>query len=278
MSELWKMNETLLWPQVSPAARLANFLADRRQPSRTGLLLLPLAAALSTCGPKAGCLTKTGPIVTVRRELPTGLRDVYADDNVDLILVQDAAGTVPYAEVRAGENLIAGLETKMQGRALYISNTARCNWVRAYDQPHEITLHVPRLTNIFLRGSGHIRTEGQFRQDTLFFHLTGAGNLDLRVESRYLWGEQYELGDVTVQGTTKLLLLTVGGNGRFFGQNLRAGTCYFSTNRGANGDTHLRVADVLSGTIRGQGNVYYYGAPASIGITRVGAGQAQQRP
>ncbi len=270
--ELWEMNKTLSRPQVSPTARLRG---GRRL--LAGAALLPLLAALSACGPKAGCLTSAGPVVTERRELPAGLRDIYADDNVDLILVQDAR-SAPYAEVRAGQNLLAGLETRAEGRRLVVSNSATCNWARTYDQPLEVTLHLPRLTNIFLRGFGNIRTEGRFRQDSLFFHVIGAGNLDLNVETTYLWGEQYELGDVTVQGQTRELLLTVGGNGRFFGQGLRAGTCYFNTNRGANGDAHIRATDILSGTIRGTGNVYYYGRPTYLGIERSGAGQAQPRP
>jgi hypothetical protein len=267
------MKQTPLRPQVSPAVRPVS------QWRLVWVGLLPLlAAALSTCGPKAGCLTSTGPIVTERRELPATLRDIYTYDNVDLILVQDAPGT-PFAEVRAGKNLIAGIQTRMEGRALSISNTATCNWVRAYDQPLEVTLHLPRFTNVFLRGIGNIRTKGQFVQDTLFFHLTGSGNIDLDVESAYLWGEQYELGDVTVRGRTGELLLTVGGNGRFFGQGLRAGTCYFKTNRGANGDAHIRATDLLSGSIRGNGTVYYYGQPGSVGIERIGGdGRPQQVP
>ena len=265
------MGKTFLRPQVSHAARLAG-------PARA-LLLALLAASLSTCGPGHGedCLTSTGPVVTERRELPTGLISVYANDNVDLILVQEAT-TAPYAEVRTGKNLIADLETRVEGNHLTLNNTARCNWARSYNTPREVTLHVPNMKNVFLHGTGNVSTAGQFRQDTIFFHLTGAGDMNLDIQSNYLWMDLYELGDETVRGSTDQLLLTQGGNGRFFGQDLRTRVSYLHTNRDSNGDTHLQVTGFLGAAIRGNGTVYYSGHPGGTDIQLFGHGQAQSVP
>lgn len=243
-------------------------------------LLLALAAGLGSCGAGHGadCLTSTGPVVTERRELPAGLRTVFATDNVDLILVQEAAGTPPFAEVRGGRNLIGDLVTRVEGDQLRISNTATCNWARSYDTPREVTLHVPSLRNVSLFGAGNVSTAGQFRQDTIFFHLTGAGDLNLDVQSDYLWVDLYELGDVTVRGTAGRLQLTLGGNGRFFGQNLHVRNCFFSTRLDSNGDAQIQATDFLGGTIRGNGTVYYSGTPAATDIRLTGHGSAQRVP
>lgn len=265
------MRKTFLRPQVSRRVGL--------RPRAAGLALLPaLALGLSSCGPGADCLTSTGPVRTERRALPAGLKSVYAYDNVDLILVQDTAAGTPYAEVRAGQNLLGDLQTRVEGDQLKLSNTARCNWSRSYNSPREVTLHVPRLTDVFLYGAGNISTAGRFRQDTIFFHLTGAGNLNLDVEATYLWVDLFELGDVTVRGRTGRLQLIVGGNGRFFGQNLRVGQSYFATNRDSNGDVHLQATDLLTGRIRGNGTVYYSGNPATVSIELSGRGQARRVP
>lgn len=241
-------------------------------------MLLALAAGLSTCGPDANCLTSTGPITTERRALPAGLRTVYAYDNVDLILVQEPAGTVPFADVRGGRNLLGDLQTQTSGDQLRIRNTATCNWARSYGTPREVTLHVPSLRNVSLFGAGNVSTAGEFRQDTIFFHLTGAGDYTLDLKSTYLWVDLYELGDVTVRGSAGRLQLTLGGNGRFFGQNLRVKSCYFGTDRDSNGDAQVQATDYLAGTIRGNGTLYYSGDPAAVGIQLTGHGQAQRVP
>ena len=265
------MGRVVFGPQVSPARRLTGWVR--------ALLLPLLAAGLSTCGPDANCLTSTGPVRTERRALPAGLQTVTAYDNVDLILVQDVApGAAPYATVRAGENLLSSLETRVEGDRLTIRNNASCNWTRTYDSPREVTLHVSGLSSVFLRGSGNISTAGPFRQDTIFFHLVGAGNFNLDVQSTYLWADLYELGDYNLTGQTELLNLTVGGNGRFFGAGLIATTCYFRTDRDSNGDAHVTATQNLGGFVRGNGTFYYSGNPPVRDIRLTGRGRAQAVP
>ena len=235
---------------------------------------LSLAALLSTCGPGHGgdCLKSTGSVVTHRREVAPGLVTVTAYDNVDLRLVQDAQ---TYAEVRAGENLIDDITLTRTGNALEIANTSTCNWARSYGTLHEVTLHVPRILNVFLRGQGNGSTVGQFRQDTMFFHLVGAGDNDLNLQARYLFVDQYELGDMTLRGSTEQLNFTLGGAGRLFASGLAARRCYFTMTRDSDGDAHVRATDVVDGTVAGSGTLYYGGPPAATGIRVTGKGAAK---
>ncbi|GAB3578157.1 head GIN domain-containing protein [Hymenobacter daeguensis] len=227
--------------------------------------------SLSTCGPGHGtdCLKSTGSIVTHRRAVEAGLVTVTAFDNVDLRLVQDAQ---TYAEVRAGENLIDDIVLTRKGNALEITNTSTCNWTRSYDSPREVTLHLPRLANLFLRGQGNVSTVGAFAQDTMFCHLIGAGDFDLSLQARYLNIDQYELGDFNLRGTAEELNFTLGGAGRLFAQGLALRRCYFTTTRDSDGDAHVRASDLVIGTVAGNGTVYYGGAPATVGIQVTGRG------
>ena len=230
------------------------------------------AGALSTCGPGADCLTSTGPVVTERRAVAAGLVTVAAYDNVDLRLVQD---TETYAEVRAGKNLIGDIELRRNGNALEIANTSTCNWARSYDTPREVTLHLPRILNVFLRGQGNGSTVGQFVQDTMFVHLVGAGDYDLNLKARYLNVDQYELGDMTLRGEADEMVFTLGGAGRLFAQGLNLKRCYFRMTRDSNGDARVRASDVVVGTVAGTGTLYYSGRPAQVGITVTGKGRQQ---
>jgi hypothetical protein len=230
-----------------------------------------LMAGLSTCGPGHGtdCLKSTGTVTTQRRELAAGIVTVTTYDNVDLRLVQDAQ---TYAEVRAGENLISDITLTRNGSTLEIANTSTCNWARSYDTPREVTLHLPRVTSVFLRGQGNGSTVGQFVQDTIFFHLIGAGDFDLNLRAKYLFVDQYELGDLTLHGTSDEMNFTVGGSGRLFARDMALRRCYFNMTRDSDGDAHVRATDVVAGTVAGSGTLYYSGSPASTDIRVTGQG------
>jgi hypothetical protein len=235
---------------------------------------LALAFGLSTCGPGHGtdCLKSTGSIITQRREVDAGLATVTAFDNVDLRLVQDSQ---TYAEVRAGEHLIDDIVLTRKGDALEISNTSTCNWTRSYDSPREVTLHLPHVTSVFLRGQGNVSTVGPFMEDSVFCHLIGAGDFDLNFQSRYLNIDQYELGDFNLRGTAEELNFTVGGAGRLFAQGLSLRRCYFNMTRDSDGDAHVRATDAIVGTVAGNGTLYYGGSPASTNIRVTGRGGKQ---
>jgi len=264
------MHYTSLRPQVSG---LGGFGSVWRGLSRVGMGLA-LAAGLTTCGPGHGtdCLKSTGSVITQRRDVDAGLVTVTAFDNVDLRLVQD---TQTYAEVRAGEHLIDDIVLTRKGNALEISNTSTCNWARSYDSPREVTLHVPRILNVFLRGQGNGSTVGRFVQDTIFFHLVGAGDYNLDIQAKQLFMDQYELGDIKVQGSADALRFDLGGSGRLFAQGLSLKRCDFSMTRDSDGDAHVRATDLITGTVAGNGTLYYGGQPAATNIRVTGRGGKQ---
>jgi|GEM_PF-794345 len=261
-----QMRYTSLRPQVSGTGWFGMMLGVSR-----GIMGGLLAAGLSTCEPGHGadCLKSTGPIITQRREVAPGLVTVTAFDNVDLRLVQDAR---TYAEVRAGENLIEDIEFTRRGNNLEIANTSSCNWARSYNTPREVTLHLPRITNVFLRGQGNGSTVGQFEQDTIFFHLIGAGDYDLTLKTRQLYLNQYELGDITLRGTAEEVNFTLGGAGRLFAQGITPRRCYFVMTRYSDGDARVRATDIVGGTHAGTGTLYYGGPPAVTDIRVTGRG------
>ncbi len=263
------MRYTSLRPQVSGL----GWFGVMRGLGRAGLGLA-LVATLSTCGPGHGgdCLKSTGSVITQRREVAAGLATVTTYDNLDLRLVQD---TQTYAEVRAGENLQDDIKLTRTGTTLEITNTSTCNWARSYDTPREVTLHLPHITSVFLRGQGNASTVGLFRQDTIFFHLVGAGDYDINILARQLYVDQYELGDITLHGSTEELNFTLGGSGRLFAQNLTARRCYSQMTRDSDGDAHVQATGIVAGTVAGSGTLYYGGPPTVTDIKVTGKGHTK---
>ncbi|OON65841.1 GIN domain-containing protein [Hymenobacter sp. CRA2] len=215
------------------------------------------------------CFKSNGKVTTERRELaPFHILRLY--DNVEVTVVQD---TETYAEVRTGKNIQEDLELTEQDGTLTIHNTSRCNWVRRYNVPRQVTLHTPRLTDVFHIGEKTLRTQGTFRQDTLFLHLSRAGDIEFDVESRYLWVDLYELGDMRLTGRTEQLIATVGDLGSLYAQGLRARRAQVELNKLGDGDAHVQVTDYLSAQVAGSGTLYYNASAAQKDISVTGKGR-----
>lgn len=252
----------------------SNALAGLRRVAAP-LLASPLLAA---CGldHDADCLKGNGDVVTERRAVDRHLHTVVVYNNVDLTLVPD---TATYAEVRAGEHVIGDIEfsTPASSRQLVIKNTSRCNWVRSYDTPREVRLHVAGYQTSFdieQYGYGRITNVGQWAQDTLYLRLWSTGDFDLNLRSTYLYLDSYDAGDITLRGTAEDFHPNFGSNGFLFANGLDARFCYFYTYPTWQGDMHVRAHGNLGGTLNGTGRLFYAGQPALVDIKGPGAGRA----
>ena len=241
----------------------SNALAGLRRAARLPALLAgTLALAACGAGHDADCLKSNGAVTTQRRAITRGLTDVVLFDNVDVTIVPD---TATYAEVRAGENVINDITFEYQGpHRLLIHNTSRCNWVRSYSTPREVRLHLPYLRNIEQRGYGLVTTDGLLRQDTLFVHSSGTGDINLKVSCVYLFIDVYDAGDMTLRGTAEDFHPNLGSNGFLFAGGLRTRYCYFRTYPTWVGNAHVRVSQNIGGILDGTGTFYYAGTPTLI--------------
>lgn len=227
-----------------------------------GLLASGLALAGCGAGHETDCLKSNGSVTTQRRDVARHLTDVVCYDNVDLTIVPD---TTNYAEVRAGEHVIDDITLTYQGASrLLIHNTSRCNWTRSYNTPREVRLHVAYLKDVEQRGYGLITTEGQFKQDTLFVHSSGTGDINMNVNCVYLFTDIYDAGDMTLHGRAEDFHPNLGSNGFLFASDLQSRYCYFHVYRDGIGDAHVRVSQNLGGTLDGRGTFYYTGHPVYI--------------
>jgi hypothetical protein len=250
------------WLQVSCPQRLL----------RSWVSLFVLMVCLAGCAKdhEGDCFKSTGSIVTERRALPP-FQDLTTYTNVDVTLVQDATAEEPYAEVRTGKNLQEDIELQVENGRLTVRNTSRCNWVRRYDTPREVTLHVSGIHDIALLGAGNISTASSFRADTVFFHLVGAGDSDLDLTSDIIFLDMYELGDVRLRGRAEELSLTVGGLGSLRATELQTKRCFFELSRNSDGNAYVSASDIVGGLHAGTGTLYYSGNPTTdIRITGKG--------
>ncbi|QHJ06823.1 head GIN domain-containing protein [Hymenobacter busanensis] len=234
------------------------------------MLAAPLLLGACRKDHELDCFKSNGKVTTQTREL-ADFTTLRVFDNIEVTVVQDAR---TYAEVRTGENIQEDLMLDVRDDALRVYNTSRCNWVRRYDVPRQVTLHVPHLKNVFNVGEKTIRTAGTFQQDTLFLHLSRAGDIEFAVDSKYLWVDLYELGDMRLSGRTDAFVATVGDLGSLYAKPLTARRTNVTLNYNGDGNAHVTTTDYLSADIAGPGTVFYAGSPRQKDINVSGSGRA----
>ncbi|KAA9345768.1 head GIN domain-containing protein [Adhaeribacter soli] len=213
------------------------------------------------------CLKSTGRIVTETRPL-SSFRTIKVFDNLKVTIVAD---TVHYAEVKAGDNLQKNILTEVKDGELWLSNINKCNWVRSYHKPLEVRVHVKSLLNVFHDGEATVSSENTLPADTIFLHLTGAGDLDLTLNSTSVWLDMYEYGNISLKGANQHLNGYVMSLGKLEAAELKCQTV--SLQMGGNGYAKVQASVRLSANIESNGNVYYLNQPAEIYRSGEGKGK-----
>ncbi|MDX5347660.1 MAG: DUF2807 domain-containing protein [Hymenobacteraceae bacterium] len=214
------------------------------------------------------CFKSTGTVTTLTRSIDP-FSEIFIEDNIEVVLVQD---TERYLEIKAGENLQSNILTEISGERLTISNINKCNWVRSYRKQIVVTIHTPTLASIRHDGHNTLRTEGEFKTDKLFLHVTGAGDTKLNLTCNYLWMDMYEVGNVELQGSAETLIAEVWGLGKLYGKDFK--TNYTNVMVRYGGDATVNAQQGIDALLTNIGNLYYYGKPGYKKIQIAGKGKA----
>ena len=236
-----------------------------------GIAIIALIVfCLSSCNKQgAGCLSGTGTIIQQERFVED-FDTIIANENPDIILTQD---TVNRVIVEAGEKVIDGITTIVSNRQLQIDNHNSCNWVRSYDKPLIVHVHVKNLRKIWYLSAGNITSTNTLTPESLLIDIWGGcGSIDLSLN--VIQGNYYEhLGtaDLTLRGRSVFTSVVLGEFGFFQMKDLSTDYSYVA-NLGTN-DCYVQVNKYLDATIRSIGSIYYTGATDTVKVHISGSGQ-----
>lgn len=212
------------------------------------LLLLSLFAfctLLFSC--KKDKITGTGLIITEPREV-ANFYSVTVNGSSDVYISQ---GNNFEVKVKAYENLLPYLETKLQNGALLISYKNNSN---ISNDNSEIYITMPSLVALSTSGSGDINSSGNFlNADNFSATISGSGNINIENSAANQFkGTISGSGNLNCFGlVAKAALITIGGSG----------------------NAKITVLQNLTASIKGSGNVYYKGATAVVQSEITGSGQ-----
>jgi len=234
-----------------------------------GLILLAAVSSISSCKKTGDCFKSTGNVIQQTRSI-ADFDTIIARENVDIILTQDSVNSVV---VEAGEDIIGGITTIIQNRQLEIDNNNTCNWVRSYDKPLNVYIHVKNLRKIWYLSAGNITSTNVLSPGSFMLDVWGGcGSINLSIN--VIQGAIYEhLGtaDITVKGRALYTSVSLGDYGFLQLKDLQTDFIYVS-NTGSN-DCYVNAEKFLDATIKSIGNIYYTGKPDSIHTHITGAGQ-----
>lgn len=223
---------------------------------------------ISSCD-KGEIFDTTGPMVSEERVFPEcNSISVFDDINVELTL-----SDTNILIVRAGKNIINGIETRNIDGVLTISNSNSFEWMQDLDP--EITIFLPAKKINFIRhsGTGIISSEEPLTQDSLRFDIwDGAGTVDIEMDNKYLSisiHKGYE--DVFVSGKTEKFYSYSNGIAPIDCSQLT--TPYVNITNNYIGKMIINVSNKLTSHIFGSGNIYYFGNPKHIYLLREGSGE-----
>jgi len=193
----------------------------------------------------------TSASTTIGSGVPaTQTRDVPAFDSVELaggnnVVIQ--VGGKQSVVVKADDNLLSRVTTKVQSGKLVIGNTPGSLTAKS---PMSVVVTVPTLSQLTLAGGGNIVVNG-VKTEGLTVTLSGSGN-------------------VTGSGTAGSLGVTLSGSGNAWFTRLVAGDVHAVLS--GSGNIFVTASKSLDASVPGSGTISYTGNPHDVTKSVTGSG------
>jgi hypothetical protein len=190
----------------------------------------------------------SGRIISENRIVSnTNFTEIRVEGSMNVNIIQ---GDSVKIVVKDFENILSSLETRVVGNTLVIDYQDH-TWIS--NSAGEITVTMPKLSNVEMSGSGDVGTIGNFRFDDLSLLISGSGNFSFT-------------------GSAKNMNAKISGSGniRAFDMPTENATVKIS----GSGDMQVNVTRQLDATISGSGDIVYKGAP-SVNSRVTGSGRVR---
>ena len=232
-------------------------------------LAIIVCCMATACEKSPQMLKPTGDIILVSRELsPYTTLVLY--DNVDVTFCD----TIPVntAYLSGGEYLLDWITTEQHTDSLVVMNENTGNWLRSYKKVPELIIHPSGLTSIQYFSSGFVRCESRICCDTFVLDVRrGGGSIDLDFDVNKLKVSNLAgTCDITLRGTSYITFIHNTSYGPVMSNDLHSEQIYMNNNGFS--DVHVFARRTFVAQINSSGNIYYYGNPEQVELTRSGSG------
>lgn len=217
----------------------------------------------------AGCFDKAGESKTVTIDV-AAFTTIDVSSNIDVELLATGADRV---ELTTGENLISGINFKVEEGVLKIENLNTCFWSIGYTHPL-VKIRSIDLEKVVQHGYGNVFSKDTLVVNRLSLQIEDAsGSFNLLLEANAIDVVSNSLGSITLKGKTgRLAVGHYYSDGILYANELKTGSC-FVQHHGSN-RMELNVEDELVGRMTSLGNVYLFGQnPTKVDVEITGQGE-----
>ena len=179
-------------------------------------------------------ITGWGNIISENRTIVGSFNEIEVKDAINVFIKQ---GDTFKIVVKDYENILPNLSTRVLGNRLIIDYEDV--WINRSEG--EVTVTLPRLTNIDVSGSSEIGTIGNFKFDDLGINISGSANM-------------------IMVGSAKNLNLKISGSGNLRAYNMPCDSARITIS--GSGTGQINVMKLLDVTISGSGDLVYKGNPS----------------
>ena len=200
------------------------------------------------------CIRGNNRIATETRSL-AGFDAI--ESNGSFIVEVTTGSHTGFLEVEGDENLLAYVETYIQGNRLVLE-TRNNKCIRSKD-PVRIRVSTPGIRTMKMSGSGAMYCD-HITADELFLDISGSGTIECHAMNvGYVRANISGSGSIELWGRARESDLTLSGSGMIRTINLIQENCYATIS--GSGNIYADVTGKLDVTISGSGNFYYSGDP-----------------
>ena len=153
---------------------------------------------------------------------------------------------------------------------LIISSKDDSNWNKEVN----IFVTIKELNTIKLSGSGTITFLNKVKCDNLDLRLSGSGNINGNIDSKFLTISLSGSGNIELKGSANESELNISGSGNVNGRDLKSTSSTIKIT--GSGTSIVDVADKLDVEINGSGNVYYISNPERMHAKSRGSGKVEK--
>jgi len=215
-------------------------------------LIAIISVTSVSCNWTIGLVRGSGDIETEERDV-SDFHEVHLSGTGDLIITQ---GEKESLVIEADDNVIPLIETEVSMEILTIGFKRGYNFVPTSDIKFYLT--VKELDEILLSGAGSVIC-GDFDAGELEIGISGAGDIDFRLNADVVRVNSSGAGDINLSGTVDRQEINLSGAGKYDAGDLESRECDITVS-GA-GSATVNVSQELDINISGVGSVNYKGSP-----------------
>jgi hypothetical protein len=177
--------------------------------------------------------------------------------------------TTPSLRIEADDNILPFISTTVKDGTLTISQTRPC--IRPTGTIR-MSSTSPGFRELAILGTGDLLSDGILRTPGLAARITGAGNMDLSVDTATLSTTVTGTGNVRLSGIAQEHIISLPGAGSVDAAALQ--TARTTVEILGSGNVKVNASDALTVKITGAGTVLYTGTP-QIDQTITGTGSVR---